>query len=73
MSRSALAVLVFLLSGFLTASTASARGNSCLGPLNIMLTNDDGFDSPGIVSMQEALLAAGHDVTIVAPLEQQSG
>ncbi len=43
------------------------------GPLAVLLTNDDGFDSPGIRAMRGALLAAGHDVTIVAPLDQQSG
>jgi 5'/3'-nucleotidase SurE len=42
-------------------------------PLRILLTNDDGFDSPGITAMQKALTAAGHDVILVAPLNNQSG
>ena len=42
-------------------------------PLKILLTNDDGFDAPGIQAMRRALTAAGHDVTVVAPAEQQSG
>ncbi len=42
-------------------------------PLNILLTNDDGYNSPGIVAMKAALVAAGHNVTIVGPLENQSG
>ena len=42
-------------------------------PLRILLTNDDGFDAPGIEAMRRALTAAGHDVTVVAPAEQQSG
>jgi len=41
--------------------------------LDILLTNDDGWDSPGIEAVAAALRAAGHDVTVVAPLAQQSG
>jgi len=40
--------------------------------LNILLTNDDGFEAPGIEAMKDALLAAGHTVTVVAPLEDRS-
>jgi 5'/3'-nucleotidase SurE len=43
------------------------------GGLNILLTNDDGYQSPLIRALREALIAAGHNVTIVAPLENQSG
>jgi len=43
------------------------------GPLHILLTNDDGYDSPGIQAMGAALEAAGHRVTIVARLTEQSG
>jgi 5'/3'-nucleotidase SurE len=42
-------------------------------PLNILLVNDDGFEAEGIEVMYNALLAAGHNVTLVAPKEQQSG
>jgi broad specificity polyphosphatase/5'/3'-nucleotidase SurE/uncharacterized membrane protein len=42
-------------------------------PLRILLTNDDGYDAPGIRAMHEHLVAAGHDVTLVAPLSDQSG
>jgi len=41
--------------------------------LDILLTNDDGWDSPGIEALATALRADGHDVTVVAPLTQQSG
>lgn len=41
--------------------------------LNILLTNDDGYDSPGISILRGALLGAGHQVTVVAPAENQSG
>ncbi|MFB0629325.1 5'/3'-nucleotidase SurE [Streptomyces sp. AB3(2024)] len=42
-------------------------------PLRILLTNDDGYDAPGIRKAFARLTAAGHDVTIVAPLTNQSG
>lgn len=41
--------------------------------LKILLTNDDGWDKPGITAAYEALTAAGHDVTLVAPKTNQSG
>ena len=41
--------------------------------LHILLTNDDGYDTPGIKAVHEALIVAGHDVTLVAPLTNQSG
>ncbi|MFD7027527.1 5'/3'-nucleotidase SurE [Streptomyces sp. NPDC059917] len=42
-------------------------------PLRILLTNDDGYNAPGIRLAFAWLTAAGHDVTIVAPLTNQSG
>jgi 5'-nucleotidase len=53
--------------------TALATGGGHGGPLRILLTNDDGFDSAGITVLRAALIAAGHDVTVVAPATQQSG
>ena len=41
-------------------------------PLRILLTNDDGFDSPGIQAVHDSLVAAGHEVILVAPLGNQS-
>ncbi len=41
--------------------------------LHILLTNDDGWDKPGIQIVRKGLLQAGHRVTTVAPLTQQSG
>ena len=41
--------------------------------LRILLTNDDGFEAPGIRAMHEALITAGHDVYMIAPATQQSG
>lgn len=41
--------------------------------LDILLTNDDGYEAPGLLVVREALERAGHRVTIVAPLENRSG
>ncbi|MEU7617647.1 5'/3'-nucleotidase SurE [Micromonospora rifamycinica] len=47
--------------------------------LHIMITNDDGWIGPGgastpmIVALRDALVADGHDVTVVAPATNQSG
>ncbi len=38
----------------------------------ILLTNDDGYDSPGLLAAAAALMAVG-ELLIVAPLVQQSG
>ena len=51
----------------------NAPENPTATPLNILLTNDDGFDAPGIEILYNQLTAAGHNVTLVAPFEQQSG
>lgn len=43
------------------------------GGLRILLTNDDGWAAEGITTVFDALVAAGHDVTMVAPLANNSG
>ena len=42
-------------------------------PLRVLLSNDDGWDAPGIVAMRDAMLAAGWEVWEVAPLTNRSG
>ena len=42
-------------------------------PLNILLTNDDGYSASGIQILRSALVAAGHNAVIVAPRTNQSG
>ncbi|MEU7071374.1 5'/3'-nucleotidase SurE [Streptomyces narbonensis] len=59
------------LTGTAPASAAAEAGPA--GPLRILLTNDDGYSAPGIRMLFQRLTAAGHDVTIVAPLTNQSG
>lgn len=41
--------------------------------MRILLTNDDGYKSQGIRRLAEALISAGHDVTVVAPVKGMSG
>lgn len=43
------------------------------GPLEILLTNDDGYEATGIRALRSQLLAAGHRVTLVAPDHNASG
>jgi len=43
------------------------------GPLDILLTNDDGATATGIRALRAQLLAAGHRVTIAAPDHNASG
>ena len=47
-------------------------GGSGQTGLKILLTNDDGFDSNGLKVMHAALVAAGHQVTVIAPATNQS-
>jgi 5'-nucleotidase len=41
--------------------------------MRILVTNDDGVDSPGIHALAAALVADGHDVLVVAPSDDRSG
>lgn len=41
--------------------------------MKVLISNDDGIQSPGLRALYKALVKAGHEVTAVAPLEQQSG
>lgn len=50
-----------------------AKSADCRGSLDILLTNDDGYAAPGINVLYDALNEAGHDVTMIAPLTNQTG
>ena len=41
--------------------------------MRILVTNDDGLDSPGIVALAGALGRAGHEILVVAPASDRSG
>ncbi|WP_053730439.1 5'/3'-nucleotidase SurE [Streptomyces sp. WM6378] len=56
-----------------TVPATAATHDKASAPLRILLTNDDGYDAPGIRLMFQRLTSAGYDVTIVAPLTNQSG
>ncbi|MFC7265086.1 5'/3'-nucleotidase SurE [Streptomyces lutosisoli] len=56
-----------------TTPAAASSPSDTSDPLRILLTNDDGYNAPGIRVMFDRLTAAGYDVTIVAPLTNQSG
>lgn len=59
-----------------TGALATLAGVAALcgtGPLDILLTNDDGANAAGIRALHSQLLAAGHRVTLVAPDHNASG
>lgn len=72
LQKSFMVFVVGLLVVMLTPLSAG-NGNQDSGALNILLTNDDGYQSPLIYAVRGALIASGHNVTLVAPLENQSG
>jgi 5'/3'-nucleotidase len=61
-----------LLIVFLTLPVLSSIALTQGRPLQILLTNDDGYDAPGLQVMQAALIRAGHHVTVVAPATNMS-
>jgi 5'/3'-nucleotidase SurE len=65
--RARLPLLLVLVALLLPAAGPAAAG------LRILLTNDDGYRSPGLRALRDALVDAGHEVVTVAPAENQSG
>ncbi|SGZ10882.1 Stationary-phase survival protein SurE, putative [Moritella viscosa] len=59
-----------LLSALITQAIFSSAPASAL---NIVLTNDDNWNSHNIKAMKDALVAKHHDVIIAAPCTEQSG
>ncbi|TYL55326.1 hypothetical protein FXB39_02965 [Nocardioides sp. BGMRC 2183] len=56
-----------------TAPVAATGATLPTEGLDILLTNDDGWDALGITAVREALTEAGHHVVTVAPSENNSG
>ena len=52
--------------------TLSAQASETEKPLRILIVNDDGYQSPGLVALVDSLVPIA-TVTVAAPLEQQSG
>ena len=46
---------------------------ACDDSLDILLSNDDGFNKPGIIALQQALSQARHRVVLAAPAKNASG
>ena len=63
---------VVLLVALIMISSQASDAQQPAG-LHVLLTNDDGYQASGLRVMREALAAAGHRVTVVAPAENQSG
>ena len=63
-------ILVFVLA-LVTASVCPAS-LAAQDPPRILVTNDDGWDAPGLTALAEALAALG-EVVVSAPLVNQSG
>ena len=61
--------------GIACAATVPSASDSARADtrLHILLTNDDGYGSVGIETLEEALRGAGHRVTVVAPRGNRSG
>jgi len=68
--RGVLAILV--LAAMITAACGRPPGPPASRPLNILVTNDDGIDAPGIAALAEAFRPMGQ-VTVVAPRHPRSG
>lgn len=65
-----------LATGAVGAPDGPAAGRTAVGcdrPLDILLTNDDGYAATGINAVYDALRAAGEHVTMVAPATNQTG
>ena len=77
MSRATQAAVLTLLaaqSPAVLAGDSNAAPALCgNGSLEILLTNDDGYQAPGIRALYDALRKAGHRVRLVAPVANASG
>ncbi len=68
------AVAVMFITLVLAPTVGMAKGGGGGGgSLNIVLTNDDGFETENIQALYTALVAAGHNVILSAPYLGQSG
>src|SRR3954453_10629940 len=57
----------------LQSTTATAPATLPTTGLDILLSNDDGWDALGIQAVKSALVDAGHHVTMSAPAANNSG
>ena len=71
--RVAIGAVLVLAASCSSTGGAKEGASASRGALNVLLTNDDGYQSPGIHAVRQALEASGYSVTLVAPLENRSG
>jgi 5'-nucleotidase len=73
--RFAFVPLAVLAAGAVGVTAIDADSGGHVGPLRILLTNDDGVTAGGayFTTLRDALCDAGHEVTIVADSTDQSG
>ena len=57
----------------LVAAAPAPAADCTAEPLDILLTNDDGFETGGIRALYTALSASGHRVKLIAPNVNFSG
>jgi 5'/3'-nucleotidase SurE len=57
----------------LLAAAVALLASANAAALDVALSNDDGWSSIGVQAAKRALVAAGHRVTLAAPLDEQSG
>jgi len=70
--RSAIASSACVLA--LVPALAQSEPQVCTsGPLDILVTNDDGYLAPGIRALEAALRSAGHRTRLIAPATNVSG
>jgi len=75
-NRPGLAATLCALTAAACASQATEAASPAIcgdGPLEILLTNDDGYQAPGIRALYDALREAGHHVRLAAPTTNASG
>src|SRR5690348_2886932 len=41
--------------------------------MRVLVTNDDGLSAPGLRALAAAVVREGHDVTVIAPVDDRSG
>ena len=70
----ALTAIISLFSSHHLSAGDTSTGQSCDGePLDILLTNDDGYDKPGIRALHRVFSAAKHRLVLAAPAGNASG
>ncbi|MBW2267679.1 MAG: 5'/3'-nucleotidase SurE [Deltaproteobacteria bacterium] len=66
-------MLRLLLAALLLGCSSCAHADGFAQRLDILLTNDDGYEAAGLRTLRAALEAEGHAVSVVAPAEDRSG